>query len=145
MYYKCGEGHKLGLAKLMFDALRDFSESKPVSDCPACGRPRGLYRLFDFGLGARQAECKVLHAFLPREPECWQHGQEWVNFYPFLIAMEYTDGRGKTFWLPYWHTVTREGSGKREIKKYGQWAPFLGEDLFRSLLAQARGKGYLIE
>jgi hypothetical protein len=129
----------------MLDVLRDFSESKPVTDCRECGKPRGLYRLFDFGLAAGQADCKVLHAFLPRELEWWPQGEERVTFYPYLIAMEYTDGRGKTFWLPYWHTVTRERSGTGEMKRYGQWTPFLAEDLFKSLLAQAREKGYLLE
>jgi hypothetical protein len=141
MYYKCSEGHKTGLAKRMFHALRDFSESKPVSNCPVCGSPGGLYRLFDFGLGAGQTECKVLHAFLPREPVSWETNGEWVDFYPFLVPMEHTDGKGKAFWLPYWHTL--EGAATTKIK-YGQWAPFMDEPIFKSPLAQARESGHFI-
>ena len=139
-FYKCGEGHKTGLGNPVLQALRDFSESKPMSNCPVCGSPRGLYRVFAFGLGAGSPECKVLDAFLPRDPPSWQEDGKWVTFYPFLVVMEYTGKKAQAFWLPYWHTV--EGTATRETK-YGQWAPFMDEPLFKDLLAQARERGYL--
>jgi hypothetical protein len=100
-----------------------------------------MYRLFDFGLQAGRADCKVLAAFLPRAPDVWQQKDErWVTFYPFLVVMERTDNQARAFWLPYWHAV--EGTTTREIK-YGQWAPFLNKPLFEDLIAQVREGGYV--
>jgi hypothetical protein len=98
--------------------------------------------IFKFGLGAGGAECKVLHAFLPRERIWWEDDGKTVTFFPFLVVMKRMDEEGQPFWLPYWHTV--EGPG-RKVLKYGQWAPWMDADHFKDLLAQAREKGYLCE
>jgi hypothetical protein len=44
-------------------------------------------------------------------------------------------------WLPYWHTDTNLKTGKISYK-YGQWASFIWEGPFVSLISQARAKGY---
>ena len=61
-------------------------------------------------------------------------------FVLILVVLQRTDDEGQCFWLPYWHIVEQAGRIKR---KYGQWAPFMDADLFESLAAQAREKGYL--
>ena len=141
-YYSCAKCPQRTYQRNLFDALLDLSRGL-VSNCAACGGSAELHLLFDFGLGASSVECKVLHAFLPSDLVSWkQKDGEWVTFYPFLVVMERTDVKDRAFWLPYWHTV--EGTGMKK-RKYGQWAPFMDEPLFKSLLAQAREKGCLPE
>ncbi len=140
-YYVCVQCHERRNQPHLFEGLREISTSVPR--CKACGGTAELHLVFNFGLEAGSAECKVLHAFLPRDLEVWQQKDgKWVTFYPFLVVMERTDKKAQAFWLPYWHEV--EGAGTRK-RKYGQWAPFVDEPLFKSLVAQAREKGYLRE
>ena len=138
-YYSCKCPQRTYPSNL-FDALLDLS--KGLSNCAACGGTKQLHKIFDFGLGAESAEGKVLDAFLPLDLVSWEDKGKWVTFYPFLVVMERTDEKGQAFWLPYWHI--EEGAGTK-LRKYGQFAPFLEEPLFKSLVAQAREKGYLPE
>lgn len=141
-YYGCAKCPQQTYPPNLFDALLDLSNGL-VSNCAACGGFKELHLVFDFGLDAGSAECKVLHAFLPLDLVSWnQEDGKQVTFYPFLVVMERTDVKGRAFWLPYWHTV--EGMAKKG-RKYGQWAPFMDEPLFKSLVAQAREKGCLPE
>jgi hypothetical protein len=98
---------------------------------------------FSFGLGAGCARCKVLHVSAPVEDDLitWTgDAGETVTFYPFLVVLAGTDKEGRSLWLPYWHTVEKDGSTER---KYGQWAPFIDDFLFKSLVEQARASGFL--
>jgi hypothetical protein len=62
-----------------------------------------------------------------------------VTFYPFLVVTRQIGG-GACVWLPYWHVVA---GGSTSQRKYGQWAPFMDEDLFTDLMRQARHSGRL--
>jgi hypothetical protein len=89
---------------------------------------------FDLGLNAPNPPCVLRDCFVPRELESWKEKDgSPVTFYPFLVILN--RGRRLAAWLPYWHVVERK---KREIKKYGQWAPLMDFKLFSDLLAQAR-------
>jgi hypothetical protein len=124
----------------LFEALHNLAKL-PESICPRCGEAKQLHLIFQFGLGAGSPDCKVLAVFSPEEGVSWQTDEgETVTFYPFLVVLE-SDERQK-IWLPYWHTVEKAGHVQ---KKYGQWAPFLDDDAFRSLYAQAQRRGYLRE
>lgn len=122
----------------LFDALVNFSMGNPI--CSDCGSQRALHLVFEFGLGAGYRHCKVLAAFLPRERCSWKvrNGGK-VTFYPFLVIVETDDG-DQSCWLPYWHVA--ESKRKPRKTKYGQWAPFLNQSEFKSLLKQARKAGY---
>jgi hypothetical protein len=139
IYYKCVRCQQQSPPGNLFDALLDLSKGV-VSSCAACGGTKQLHKIFDFGLGAEGAKGTLLDAFLPRDPVAWEDEGKWLTFYPFLVVVECADNKGQAFWLPYWHI--EEGAGTKK-RKYGQFAPFLEEPLFKSLLAQARGKGYL--
>jgi len=78
-------------------------------------------------------------SFLPKPPPQWQDGDRDVIFYPFLVILE-RDGTERAAWLPYFHVVR---SGKKTVRKYGQWAPFMSIGLFEDLLRQAHEAGYL--
>ena len=132
---KCPPRH----AGSLFDALLIKASGKPVK-CRRCGTPYESLRLkFDFGLGGTNSECTVLDCFTPGRIERWPDGKRGeVSFYPFLVIVK-RHGRENAVWLPYWHLVKR---GKKVIKKYGQWAPFMDNHLFQDLLQQARRRGY---
>jgi hypothetical protein len=49
----------------------------------------------------------------------------------------------RSIWLPYWHIDKHFKTGKI-IYKYGQWASFIAERPFISLIRQAKSKGYKI-
>jgi hypothetical protein len=112
----------------MFDALEYFNAG--TRTCDKCGRRTELILYFDFGKRVGRTKCKVLDVFRPARRTKW----DGVTFHPFLVVLR--RGRTLAYWLPYWHT-------ERGKKYYGQWAAFLGEPMFRSLLLQAKNKGYL--
>lgn len=142
IYYKCGQCQQETPSGHLSDALHDLSKGV-VSNCTACGGTKQVHKIFDFSLEAGSAECKLLHAFLPSNLDSWQkENGNWITFYPFLVVMEHTSKEGRVFWLPYWHIEEGRGTKRR---KYGQFASFLEEPGLKSLLAQAREKGYLRE
>jgi len=130
-YYKCTKcGKQAGTGKLL-DVLLGFPKSIP--NCASCGGSNELRMIPPFALGAGAHEYTVLDAF--HEELSWPHGGNKVLFYPFLVILEYTDGNGRTVWLPYWHIYGTKA-------KFGERAPWMDIDLFEGLLAQARAKGY---
>jgi hypothetical protein len=122
----------------LFDALRDIAEGRDLT-CLRCETSKELHLVFQFGLEGGSPECRVLAVFSPTGPGAtWETAEgETVTFFPFLVVLESNE---QHVWLPYWHTVEKSGSLQR---KYGQWAPFMSPETFRSLLAQARRRGYL--
>ena len=98
-----------------------------------------LHLTFDFALGATGKDTVAIASFLPKPPPQWQDGDRDVIFYPFLVILE-RDGTERAAWLPYFHVVR---SGKKTVRKYGQWAPFMSIGLFEDLLRQAHEAGYL--
>lgn len=121
-------------APKLFDSLRCYVK-KSFPRCSKCFGTCSLHVEFPFGLNAANNRCKVLAVFEPQKPEYWkQKNGRRVTFYPFLVVLERLN-RGKTIWLPYWHTVGPKGNQKR---KYGQWAPIMDIRLFQCLLQQAR-------
>ena len=112
-----------------FDALKNVHVGN-TPKCKECGDSMSLRLQFPFGLGIGRTKCTVLDVFLPTKRPRWSA----VVFYPFLVVLK--RGRATAYWLPYWHV----DGGK---KKYGQWASFINEPVFKELLAQARQKGYL--
>jgi hypothetical protein len=132
-YYGCKCGQRRCVSPL-FDALRSFQETQT---CKACGRAKELHLVFPFGLGLGKTRCRILDVFLPRRLETWRDRRDGkkVTFFPFLVILK-REHRKQACWLPYWHL-------KKGRKKYGQWAPFMDEPLFRDLLAQAHRAGYL--
>ncbi len=130
-----------GYCAELFGALRDLAELRE-STCPICGATKQLHLIFQFGLDVGSLDCKVLAVFSPAgEGGKWQKKTgEIATFFPFLVVLE--SDEGQKIWLPYWHTVEKAGHVQ---KKYGQWAPFIDDDAFRSLVAQAQRSGYLRE
>ena len=126
--YVCNECHHKKRAGKLFDALKNFRTR--IEQCPNCAHAMELLLYFDFGLDGGRTRCKVLEVFLPKRLTRWNS----VVFYPFLVVLK--RGRTQAFWLPYWHVE----AGKL---KYGQWAPFMDESLFKDLLLQAQQRGYL--
>ena len=136
-YYSC-KCEELTYPANLFDALLDFSKAAP--SCKKCGR-KELHVVFHFGLEGGNPDCKVLAVYIPRRLGSWRrkdHAK--VTFVPFLVILKNDDG-AKTCWLPYWHVVERKG--KRE-RKYGQWAPYVNQTEFVSLLEKARKAGHLL-
>jgi hypothetical protein len=84
-----------------------------------------------------------LAAFLPKRLDnSWPEGKSQRSFYPFLVIVKSIDERLRSIWLPYWH-IDKPKRGK-PFYKYGQWASFISERPFASLVRQARAKGYKI-
>jgi hypothetical protein len=111
--------------------------------CSKCSAKTHLELEFGFGLGAHPHKCKVLAAFLPeRLDNSWPEGGFTRSFYPFLVIVKSIDESYRSVWLPYWH-IDKPKRGK-SIYKYGQWASFISERPFASLVRQARAKGYKI-
>jgi len=123
----------------LFEALLNKTKGKVVK-CPRCGNPYSSLRLnFAFGLGATNSECTVLECFIPEKRQQWKDGKNKnVFFYPFLVIVK-RHGKENATWLPYWHIIK---DGKKETRKYGQWAPIMDSHLFKNLLEQAKKKGY---
>lgn len=117
----------------LFAALLNIAKGG-AKRCRTCKGPLKLRLKFPFGLDAKDSDCVVTHAFVPRTIERWKDSKgRRVKFYPFLVILN-RHGRKKAVWMPYWHLV---GVGKSTQKKYGQWAPFMDEALFNDLLNQA--------
>lgn len=135
-------GHREWVARL-FDALNDISKGKK-SKCSECGGKSYLELEFDFSRGKYPHQCKVLDAFLPKIDK-WTDGKGNKferSFYPFLVIVQSIDEGYRSVWLPYWH-IDKDRRGKL-FYKYGQWASFIRERRFASLVSQARAKGYKI-
>jgi len=101
--------------------------------------------VLDFGLDAGRCTCDALDAFLPKERATWSttDGKQ-VEYLPFLVALKKAEGKSEvSFWLPYWHSVRTDSPEAKEEKKFGQWAPYMDGYLFKSLIDQARMKGYV--
>jgi hypothetical protein len=124
----------------LFGALLGIAK-RGLPDCERCEAPyKGLRLKFDFGLNAGHSECTVLDSFTSKTPQTWRDKKgNSVFFYPFLVVLN-RHGKGRATWLPYWHVIKK---GKVEIKKYGQWAPFMDQHIFHDLITQARRRGYL--
>ena len=133
----CGEETR---KSRLYDAVKAVAEdNKPA--CRRCGAETALHLSFDFALDVPHKNAEVLASFHPRPLEHWcDSGGRTVTFYPFLIVTK-REGRDQAVWFPYWHVV-RDGENKN-VKKYGQWAPFMDIELFEDLLSQARDAGYL--
>jgi hypothetical protein len=98
-----------------------------------------LHLSFAWGLDAGTFECSVLDAFVPDKPAKWlDKKKREVIFYPFLVIAQ--GKRGRIAWLPYWHVVRGK---RREVKKYGQWAPSMDISTFEKLVAKAQASGYI--
>jgi hypothetical protein len=140
-YHLCTQCRNRTNTKDLFGTLRQFVKS-PL-ECEACKQTLELRLGFGFGLNAGRRLCKVLDAFLPVDCPSWssERGGQ-VTFFPFLVVLEYLeDMQGRGFWLPYWHV---DQLGESVKTKYGQWAPFMDDYLFESLISQARAKGHLL-
>jgi hypothetical protein len=122
----------------MLDALTSVSRGQPPL-CPECKDPLRLHLSFDFSFGADGRDVVVVASYLPRNSRPWDTESEHVTFLPFLIVTETAQGK-RAMWLPYWHEVVKDG---KKSMKYGQWAPYMDDDLFLDLLAQARADGFL--
>ena len=129
----------------LFDALLSIVQEGKGPDCPAHPpTPHQLRLTFAFGLNGKDSVGTVLGAFIPGELESWPHSHgTTVYFYPFLVVL-HRHGRKQAVWFPYWHLV-KSKDGQTVKKKYGQWAPFMDERLFRDLLEQARRKGFFVD
>lgn len=136
-YYTCLKCGKRSHPHRLFDALLDFSKSAPKCQC---GEVSELRVVPPFGLEAGSPDCKVLHVFLPKPPVSWElESGNKVTFYPFLVILRRAGEKGNSGWLPYWHV--EDGGGTMKTK-YGQWAPFMDDPQFESLVSQAREQGY---
>jgi hypothetical protein len=100
-----------------------------------------LYLVLGFGLDAGKKERRVIGAFLPKKPPEWDtKSGSHVIYLPFLVVLQ-ANGDKPSFWLPYWHLVTEKRG--TEVRKYGQWAPYMDGYLFKSLVNQAQARGFL--
>src|ERR1700733_3358436 len=131
-------GNKEWVAGL-FDALRDIQRGR--LQCSKCGKKSHLELEFGFDLGKSLHRCKVLDVFLPKRIEKWPRGKFERSFYPFLVIVKSTDEGYRSMWLPYWH-IDKNQKTRKTFRKYGQWASFISERPFVSLIGQARAKGY---
>lgn len=134
-YYFCETCQRRSATPRLLDTLRDFSEANSAPPCHACGQEQELHVVLPFGLSAGMADCKVLSAFLPRELLSWEHEEEKVTFFPFLVVLQRAGDDSYSAWLPYWHL-----HGNR--RKYGQYAPFMDDPQFIDLVRQAQQRGY---
>jgi hypothetical protein len=126
----------------LFDALKGIASGE-TRNCQNCGSKMHLRLTYAFGLEAGPHEGKVLDVFLPEEIAEWPNKSGGVvRFYPFLVMVESASEGYTSAWLPYWHVVTRKDGAVE--RKFGQWAPFMGEDALASLVNQARVNGYKI-
>ena len=126
----------------MFQALKQLVKSQP-RPCSSCGTLTELLLNFNFALGVQTRETASRAGYLPRHSlPTWQENDSNVTFYPFLIIVENkSEAWGEAAWLPYFHLI--DGSKSKPVIKYGQWAPYLGIELFSDLLAQAMNDGHL--
>lgn len=140
-YYVCTKCKSEEWIDTLFDALFDFSKNK-TRKCQSCMKDMEMKLTFDFGLGAEPSPCKILAVFLPEKIIKWHDEKKnLVKFYPFLVIAESIDEGYNSAWLPYWHIV--EKKGQIIEKKYGQWAPFMDIKSYKSLLNNAKKKGFL--
>ncbi|OGJ85098.1 MAG: hypothetical protein A2268_16410 [Candidatus Raymondbacteria bacterium RifOxyA12_full_50_37] len=125
----------------LFDALLNLSKNEP-SRCEKCKETSDLLLTFHFGVGAGDQKCQVLDCFLPDKRSFWKENESTVEFYPFMVILQLIEPKEKeiSIWLPYWHMVTNKA--KKVEKKYGQWAPFIDVNSFRTMLKKARKNGY---
>ena len=137
-YIECTKCDNWSYPESLFLALREIAESGSSTPC-GCGARTELHLDFNFatdGSGPRQ--CVVRNAFLPKRRPSWKQGNQIVEFFPFLVFLEQRKPYGRAVWLPYWHV---KRSKAKRTTLFGQWAPFMGQDLYRSLLRQARAAG----
>ena len=132
--------HRRQAAGRLFDALHGIVQGKKAR-CSECDASTHLELTFDFGLSSPH-RYKVLDAFLPKRRLKWQRGKSTVEPYTFLVIVESADEGYRDVWLPYWHVVTDHRGHPRA--KYGQWAPFIWDVRFASLVRQAKAKGYKV-
>lgn len=126
-------------AQKLFETFHHLAKRGDLPVCRDCKNRPHLRLTFPFELGAGSRTCEVLAAFLPRRLESWREAKtkKLVTFFPFLVVLKQENGK-RTFWLPYWHEIKKHGKPRH---KYGQWAPFMSESLFISLVSQARKAG----
>jgi len=125
----------------MFEALRNIANDSRLA-CPLCGADCHLEFEFQFALAVGNYRYRVLAAFVPERSVSWNTsvGDD-VVFWPFLVILN-NPSEGNSVWLPYWHEVKSPSGAVHN--RYGQWAPFMNQASFASLLAQARAKGYSV-
>jgi hypothetical protein len=116
----------------LFDALHQ--------PCELCGLELELRLEFDLGLGVGRCEVRVLGAFLPEELDRWTYRRVPITYYPFLVVTETIVEHKRSVWLPYWH-LKRYSTGT--VMRYGQWAPYLGRDRFKSIVRKAKRAGLI--
>lgn len=121
----------------LFDALLSKSEMKEQT-CPECSAPTKIRLKFPFGLDAGEHVSEVLDAFTSQQSWDDSNGDK-VTFCPFIVVTRDVINSTKCIWMPYWHTVDKNGQKKI---KYGQWAPYMDLELFNKLYKQALDKGY---
>ena len=139
-HFVCKDCGKKEWAEGLFDALRALADSK-ASVCPICKTARRLELKFTFGLGAGSYEYNVANSYLPDAITMWNDPDGCkVEFFPFLVVLEFIHHDEKAIWLPYWHLHHRS-SGVRT--KYGQWAPFMNIETYKQLHAKANANGHL--
>ena len=140
-YHVCvGCSHRQSVPRL-FDALR-HQASATHSPCNHCEQSTYLELSFQFRLDAGDHPCKVIAAFLPETIANWKQESDGslVEFFPFLVIVESLEDGCKSIWLPYWHLVKHQDGTVKT--KYGQWAPFIAADSYRSMTQQARAAGF---
>jgi hypothetical protein len=133
-------GNKQSVTTL-FKALYDISRGREAR-CSKCDKKSVLELTFGFGRGTSPHQCKVLAVFLPKHIDRWKEGRFNRSFYPFLVIVKSKANGHRSVWLPYWHIDRRRRQNPRV--KYGQWASFIRESPFASLVGQAKTKGYKI-
>jgi hypothetical protein len=140
-HYVCPQCSTKVWVDTLFDALLAAS-NKATQKCSTCNKDMEFHMVFNFGLGAGPFPCKVLASFLPDQIGKWPYGKgKTIEFYPFLVITESTEEGYTSTWLPYWHIIK---SGKKILeRKYGQWAPFVDNESFNSLILKAQKEGYL--
>lgn len=138
-FYRCVTCNSAEGVGSLFQALQSVVENT-ISRCKKCDGRREVVLEFSHGLGIGQRECRVLSAYLPSQNISWGSSSREVSFFPFLVVLDVPKDNFHAVWLPYWHVI-KDVSGVKH--RYGQWAPFIGEEYFEDLLRQANRDGYL--
>lgn len=139
-FYNCKICGRSPIRMSLFDTLHQHARQGPPV-CSRCAKPSTLQLKFAFGLDAADSDTTVRDCFVPQKLETWKNTDgHSVTFYPLLVVV-HRHARRLAFGLSYWHVID---DGVKRTRKYGQWAPFMDEHLFRDLITQAQEKGHLM-